>query len=248
MSDTTTANVREKFVIEMEQNVPFDAIAETKYITSNDLCKMLSELFRGVFADFEGCIFEVPQAGQNLPASISLIFNHGKYDDGAVVACERISGKTTGNNVLDRTRNRDRQLQDGDRYYLTEDAKDALSSLLLPQFRGQNGQQPNWKNIVSEWSERTFQNYFNQGQLPQYTKVSFVDINALCRLLFGAKVDGDTVEYQAAIASAINNYGSMPNMQYTQNYMLGITKVSSKELMNVYEKLGFANVSSAVIR
>ena len=244
MSDQIKNNQREKFKIEVTEPTPFDAIAESKYLTSNELCRLTSELFKSVFADYEGCIFEAT----NGEPTMSLIFNHGKYDNDAVVACERAGGKVSGSMVLDRTRNRDRQLQEGDRYYLTEDGKDVVMSLLTS--RTYNNGNPNWRNIVSEWTDRTVMNMYSYQQLPQYTKVSFIDLRNLCRLIFGNKIDGDTVDYAVSIASSLtpNGYQAMGGMSMNMNYMLNITRASAKEVAAVYEKLGFGSMGTRIVR
>lgn len=243
MSDQNK-NKREKFKIEVEEPVAFDAIAESKYLTSNELCRLTSELFKTVFADYEGCVFN----SINGEISMSLIFNHGKYDDDTIVACERSGSKNSGSIVVDRTRNRDRQLREGDRYYLTEDGKDVVMSLLTP--RAFNNGNPNWREIVSEWTDRSAMNMYSYQQLPQYTKVSFIDLRNLCKLIFGSKIDGDTVDYSVAIAASLtpNGYHAMGNMSMNMNYMLNITRASAKEVVAVYEKLGFGSMGTSIVR
>lgn len=242
MSDQKT-NKRDKFKIEADP-IAFDAIAESKYVTSQELCRLTSELFREVFADFEGCIFETGNGGE---PTMSLIFNHQKYSEDDIVACERSGNKASGSSVLDRTRNRDRQLQDGDRYYLTEDGKDVVMTLLTGRMF--NNGNPNWRNIVSDWTDRTVVNLYSNQQLPQYTKVSFIDLRNLCRLIFGSKVDGDNVDYSVTIASALTPAGYQTmGMPMNCNYMLNITRASAKEVAAVYEKLGFGTMGTHIVR
>ena len=235
---------REKSLIVNEEPAILPTIAKTAYLSSNEFCKLTSELFKGVFADSEGCFFE---AGNGEP-TISLLFNHGQYDKDAVVACELLGGQASGSSIIDRTRNRDRQMMDGDRYYLTEDGKDACKSLLIPRLY--NNGNPNWRSIVGEWSDNSVVNFYNMGQRPQYTKVSGISLSRLCGLLFGNKDEnGEYVEYDVRIATALTPAGYPQNgMNMNVNYMLSITVVSSAEVAKIYEKLGYGTVGAHIIR
>lgn len=235
---------RKEFKIEVKEHAELPAIAKTAYISSNDFCKLTSELFKGVFADSEGCFFE---AGNGEP-TVSLLFNHGQYDEGAVLACELAGGKASGSSILDRTRNRDRQMTEGDRFYLTEDGKDAIKNLLTSRLY--NNGNPNWRAIVGEWTDRSVVNYYNMGQIPQYTKVAGISLSRLCGLIFGNKSeDGEFVEYDVRIATALTPVGYPQNgMNMNVNYMLAITVVSSAEVAKIYEKLGYGTVGAHIIR
>lgn len=243
MSDQNNATKRVPFEITVDEPLDFEAIAVTKFITSTELAKAASELFKGVFADVEGCIFEAGNGGE---PTLSIIFNHGDYSGSNLpVGCERIGGKQTGSNILDKTRNRDRQLKEGDRYYLTEDGKDAVISLLSPRYY--NNGNPNWKIICTEWTERSATNYYTNVQNPQYTKVNFIDLRKICGLLYGTKIDDDHVDYDVKIASVMNP-GGYPGMTNNSVYMLNITRASSKEVEKTYTKLGFGAIGSSIVR
>lgn len=243
MTDQNSSK-REKFVIKVEEHEDFEPIAKTKFISSDKLCKLAAELFRGVFADFEGCVFEVaPNNGQFM---LSLIFNHGEYDKDAVVACERVGGKSSGSSIIDRTRARDVQLAEGDRYTLTEDGKDAIKSLLIPRMYNQGN--PNWKQIVSEWVDRTPVNIYQAQVQPHYTKVSFIDLDRLVSLIYGAEENGDTLDYRVTIAGATMNPAAFGGMQIERRYMLSITCASAKEVNKVYAECGFGTMGTSIVR
>ena len=118
--------------------------------------------------------------------------------------------------------------------------------------RSYNNGNPNWKNIVSEWSDRSMANMYNYGNIPQYTKVSSISLQRLCNLLFG-KVDanGDHVEYEVHIAAPLTPIAGYPmannGMNMSVNYMLAITVVSSEEVSKIYEKLGYGSFGGARI-
>ena len=227
-----TENKREKFVIDIDEHFEFNAIAESKFITSKDFARLTNELFHSVFADYEGCTLEV---NGNEP-TLALVFNHGEYDEKAITCCERISTKSVGSTVIDRGRSRDNLLKDGDRYYLTEDGKDVISDLLIR--RVYNNGNIDLRKVVSEISERGPVNtYFVQSQ-QQYTKVSYISLDRLCGLLFGTKdEDGTPVEYSANVVAMIPTY-NVPGVNVNANYVLNITRVSSKEVADIYNKLG----------
>ena len=229
---------RKPFKIELSEFAEFKGMATTMFISSNELGKLVSDLFHDIFADFEGCIFEIPQNSQ-LPPYYSLIFNHGDYDDKAIVACERANGaKNSDNDVLARIRYRDAQLTNGDRFILNEDGKDAIKPLLLHRIF--NNGNPNWKTITGDFTEGNQGLYGYQGR--QYTKVSFIDPDRLCSLLYGSK-DGDSnVDYHVSIFGPMNNFAG----QMSSNFMLSVIRVSEKEVGSTYEKLGLASTSRII--
>lgn len=233
---------REKFQVKVSEPLQFDAIASVKFITSDELCKLTSELFKSVFADWEGCQFETDNQGMPY---LSFIFNHGEYDKDAVVACERFGAKSTGSNVLDRTRGRDNLLAKGDRYYLTDDGKDVVKDLLI--YREYNNGNPNYGRIVSEMTDRSIVNQYMQGQSPQYTKVSFISLDRIAALLFGTKVDNDIKEYSVRIGASMPQ-PMMGGMQMAPKFMLQIMRASTNEVQEVYKKCGWTTVGSNIVR
>lgn len=242
MSNQNNENKREKFVINVDEPIEFETIAKTAYYSSADFCKMVSELFSSVFADYEGCLFD---ASTNGVASVSLIFNHGNYDDGATVATEKMGGKTSGSSIIDRSRIRDRQMSEGDRYYLTDDGKDAITPLLNPV--AYNNGNPNWRHIVSEFQDNSNGSYYNYGRGTQFTKVSNISLSKLCGLIFGKKnKNGDDLEYDVKLAAPmVNQY--QPN-GITGNYMLTITSISAEVVESLYRKMGWVSAGANIIR
>lgn len=235
---------RDKFEIKLDEHVDFGAIASSKYITSNDLAKLTSELFKCVFADYEGALFEV---NGNEP-TMSLIFNHGEYAEGSVRACERVSSKTVGSTVIDRGRARDSLIKDGDRYYLTDDGKDVVTDLVVRRLY--NNGNPDLRKVVSEFTDRgPVNSYFVQNQ-PQYTKVSYISLDRLCGLLFGTEnEDGERYEYDVRIAAPINpGYNAYGGMSVSTNYVLNITRVGAKELSEFCNKIGLGASGIQIIR
>ena len=242
MSDANTKTdspKREPFVVKVDEPYEFNPIAGSKFFTSTEICEMISGLLKTVFCDFEGCIFEV---NQGMEPTISLIFNHGDYPDSKLPrACERLGSKQVGNTIIDRGRARDSYNRNGDRFYLTEDGHDFVKSLIIRRLY--NNGNLNYKNIVSEITDRGPMTQTFIANYVQYTKVSFISIDRLCSLIFPTgEADGDKVEYSVSISAPINmGYG-------VSNYVLNVTKISSKELSQFCNKIGLNMQSLNIIR
>ena len=232
---------KQKLNIALEENVEFPAIAETAYVSSVELCRLFSQFMKATFADFEGVLFEM---GNGEP-SISILFNHGNYNSDELVACERGCAVNTGSSIIDRTRTRDRQITEGDRYRLTEDGKEYFGKLLLRRLY--NNGKPDWRRLVVEWVDRTQANYYNTN-LPQYTKISGISIEKVCEVLYGTKSEDSNDRFEYSVAVTKSTPGGMMYGNLSTNYMLNITKVSEKEVRKVYRDMGFGDCYSHIIR
>lgn len=230
---------RVPFKVEIDEHYEYDSIAASKFLTSNKFCKMVSDLLRNVFADYEGCMFET---NQGMEPTISLIFNHADHTGSELpCACTRVGASQVGNTIIDRGRARDNFIKNGDRFYLTEDGQDFVKSLIARRFY--NNGNINFKTIVGEITDRGPVNIQFQPQENRYTKVSYISIDRLCALLFGTNEEnGDRVEYTSNVAAPINTgYGSA-------NYVLNITRISAKELSSFCNEIGINMQALNIIR
>lgn len=236
---TETKDARTPYSIDMKP-IPFEEDFSGKIITSVQLCKLTNQLYRAGFADYAGCTFEV----LNGVPVMSFYFNHTRPTEDGVYACERGDGKTAGNTILDRTRNRDRQMREGDRYKITEDGKDVISKLLHPRFY--NNGKPQWGNIVSDITDRSAANFYNPNAAVQLTKITGIDPRRICAKLWGSEEDSD---YGLEVKSnlAFNN-PTMPGAQQNPNYVISITKAFSENIKKTYESLGMGTMGSNIIR
>ena len=227
---------REQFKVNIDPE-SFDAMASTKYITSSYLCKKATELFKGIFADCEGTLFDM---SGNMP-TLSIIFNHREYASDDIVAITRnTSNNGNDGSYIQRIRNRDNYLANGDRYYATEDAKDVFTSLLSYQVFNNN--KPNWGRVVVDFTEN--QQRFWQAQPVQYTKIGYIDLAKFAGMIWGnTDADGANVAYDVHIMRPLNN--GVPGMP-PSNYILGITRISERELNNTLEKLGVGSFSNII--
>lgn len=238
MANQNNESKREPFKVEIDEHYTFDSIASSKFITSNDLCKMVTDLLKNVFADFEGCSFET---AQGMEPTIALYFNHADHSGSELpVACERLGSKNVGNTIIDKGRARDSFIKNGDRFYLTEDGQDFVKQLITR--RMYNNGNLDYRRIVCEIQDRGAMNTSFIPQVNQLTKVSFLSIDRLCSLLFGTdEENGDRVEYTVSVATPFNS-------GYGVNYILNITRISAKELSTFCNKIGVNMQSINIIR
>ena len=236
---TQSKEQRTPFVVKVDEPYEFNPIAGSKFYTSTELCEMFSGLFKTVFADYEGCIFEVTPG---MEPTIALIFNHDDHSDSTLpCACERLGSKQVGNTVIDHGRARDMFNRNGDRFYLTEDGQDFVKSVIIRRLY--NNGNLDFKRIVSEIVDRGPMSQSFVTQYNQYTKVSFISLDRLCSLIFpNGETDGDKVEYTVGVSAPINmGYG-------VSNYVLNVTKISSKELSQFCNKIGVNMQTLNIIR
>ncbi len=233
---------RKPFRIMIDEHPKFPGTSKSAYIISDDLCKLTSEVFKSAFDDFEGCRFEVEQNGLYY---VTLFFNHGDYGKDATVACERIdSTQHTGSRIIDRSRSIDARIKHGDRYYLTEDGKDVISTLLIPS--AYNRGNIKWGNIVYEFAEQNPYGMYNTNpyNVNQYTAVRFIDPSRLVSLIYGRKNGDDTFEYAAELAATLPGY---QGANTSGKYVLNVTQADVQEIEKLASKLGI-NQNTQMIR
>ena len=232
---------RKQYSVEVDP-MPFEPDFSGKFISSTDLCRLVNEYFRAAFCDFEGSTFAMEQG---FP-TISLYFNHNKDVEG-VRACERAAGKSVGNSIIDKTRGRDLQFREGDRFQITDDGIDIIKPLLVPRLFNQG--KPNWKQIVADITDRTSTNMFQPMQARQLTKISGIDPRQICSILWGNKDDnGEYIDYGVEVKADLNiRAGIMPGQQ-APNYVLAITRAYNGNIQKTYEKFGINVAGSTIVR
>lgn len=238
----TTDQERKPFEVQIDDHYDFDGIASTKFITSIQFCKMVSDLLHNVFSDFEGCMFE--PTVQGMEPTIALVFDHDDHtNDSLPCAMERAGSSKSGSSIIDRGRARDFYNRNGDRFLLTEDGQDFVKTILSRRMFV-NGK-IDFKKIVGEYSEPNMNSFYYQQPVP-YTKVSYISISRICQLLFGnGKDENDNVEY---IANVVPFNGGFNGYNRTNNYILTLTKVSAKEINDFCGQIGLSMQSCNIIR
>ena len=172
--------------------------------------------------------------------TMTIFFNHRDYAETDRVGVKKGGDKQSGSELLDRSRRRDRILASGDRYFLTEDAKDILEDLIPHAFN----QKIDWKNFVSEVN---FGNFQTGNRQPNLTCVRGISVEKLCEKikLIAPNDDDDRYEYAFTIKAELTNSNMMiMGNNFTRNYLLTIMKASEKELDKVYAELGYINGST----
>lgn len=229
---------RTPYVLEVEP-MKFEADAEVKILTSNELCRLTNEYFKAAFGDYEGCFFEMAQGAP----TITLVFNHGKHEENKVYAVDMADTKKVGNSVIEKSRLYDRLVKEGDRYHITDDGKDIIENLLAPRYF--NNGKPNWGTIVTDYVDRPSSYYGPYGGV-QLTRIVGIDPKAICAIIYGKKEDDSWLDYAVEVKadlSARNGFGIA-----SPNYVLNITKAYNEHITKTYEKLGFCMAGSNIIR
>lgn len=228
----------------------FEPILDSKFMFAREFGEIVSNIFREVFVDWEGC--KIVDINFNGLASIALefYFNHNELPatgDKLRGITRNSDGNKTQNVTLSRMRRFSNTLNNGDRYYLTEEAKSIFAPYLFDNIRGLYGQQGkiNWNSCVAEAAEPV-QNYSQiYGQVPvqQYTALTKIDPSKIATAIYGE--DGDDAKWCYQVTPVfsmplISQYGITNNTDPASR-ILRIDRVSAKELNDLAAKLGFAN-------
>jgi hypothetical protein len=240
MSEGNTKSEREKFKINVEPE-EFNPIGAFKLTTSSDLGKLAYQIFSTVFEDFEGLIFEPGNGGE---PTYSLIFNHGTYDKDATVGVEPAikQDSDNSNNPLDRVRRMDNAIRLGSKYLATEDLKDVVEKLLVPQLY--NNGKIKWNQVVVEYAERSQMNLYNPNTVTQYTKINGISAKRLAGLIYGYKTDEDQFDYEVRVVGpATAQFNGRTN-----NWLLQISRASLAEVTDLYKSYGYNPSASNIIK
>lgn len=247
MSDVETSNnsvdEEKEYRVVVEENEKFDYITQTKYIDSNELCKKISDIFKVAFADCYGCTFD-PVPGSNM-FMISLYFNHDKHGDSEFVAVTKdLEQDNTKNATLRRTRSYGHRLLEGDHYHITKNGISALTPFIMDPtearhiYRNSSKQygisEINWDKIVSETADSSY----GYGSIPrQLTKISFLDLNKIVKLIYGAtNEDGKKLEYGVQIIRSAPTF--MGGVVGAGSYLLAINCISEENVIELARRFG----------
>ena len=234
-------------VLTLEEPVPFESIADEVFKTSRDFCGIVSEVFKHVFADYEGCTIEGLKNSPDI--CIVMYFNHKDHigDTRPCAVSKDNDPQNTQNETLRSLRRYSNLVNNGDRYFVTDATKELLKPFMMniPSIIKNNGDII-WKNIVSEIADP--QSQFS-GIRTQYTKLSHISINRIAEFIFGNEVDPETDnlkwEYNVRIASSMyrpNGYFGNTN----PNYLLAIERISRNEVDKLSQLMGFANFAQGL--
>ena len=240
----TEEKKREPFKIELEKT-EFKSDADAKYITSIELCNLAKSVFGSIFGDYYGSTFEI---NQGYPM-MTLCFSH--IDDRStdkILATQRSSTKTVGSKLIDSTRAKDNLMKNGDRYVLTDDAKDAIFPILMYKYKRGGFDKVNWNNMCTECVDNYQVSAFSTGRGVPYTKVAGIDPQLLAALIWGEKDEDGAIDYGITVLKNVSmNSMGFPG-QTPNNFILLITRSHNKTVQKTFEKLGLGYTGSNIIR
>ena len=243
-TQTTDETKRTPYHVDIEPS-KFLPDAESKFVTSLELCQDTRDIFKAAFADFYGCKFEILQ-GTGVPM-ITLLFSHVEAPEGQTVATAPSSAKTTGSSVIDKTRSRDHLMKEGDRYVLTEDGLDIIKPLLLPHFVNRNTGKVDLKRIVSPIADINQSSMFAPANAVQLTQVIGIDPRKIAAMIWGEHdVDGGDVDYGITILKDLSANGTAFPGMAPQIFALKIDRAHSEALKETYKKIGISTGSNIV--
>lgn len=239
-NQNTSTNTESALEINVEQHLKFNAISDVQYINSTEFCELVSNLFKGIYSDYEGCrLVLIPQTNQ---IQLQLFFNHREVvpEDGKFKAISRDGKVTAANPTLAAIRRRDHLLNEGDRYYLTPDGKSGLVKFLFdgPTVFEKNGD-VKWNRVVAEVSDSS--NQYMSQQLPQQlTQISFIDPVKVAATLYGlTDDDGEQWVYNITVKrsiAAVNPYPYAANNN--SNLILSIERISVEQTKKLAAQYG----------
>jgi hypothetical protein len=230
----------------------FDPIVDSKFMFARDFGELISNIFRNIFVDWEGCTISDIKGTSFI--GVDFFFNHNEYpEDGTRVrAISRETDTKTKNSTLSGIRRFNNMINNGDRYYLTDVAQKCFTPFLYDNIGGLYGQhgKVNWNRAVSEVAEanqKTFQMY---GQIPtqQYTKLSFIDPSKIATAIYGEEDEDGGAKWCYQVTPVfsmpiMSQYGVTNNTDPASR-ILRIDRVSATELNNLATKLGFSNIGN----
>lgn len=213
----------------------FENFAPTKaekITTTQHIARLLNERLKPAFQDYRGCFIEPAQNGG---ISVSLFFNQlsvdkiDKSDDAVAVAFMPIEAlRTVGTNIAERNRALSNELNNGRKYRISQDAKDALGD-----FISANPNKINWNNISGEQFQR--QGWTQDG----YCYIKGIDIVRVLEIIYGSR-DKDTksrIYYNPMITAPVSNV----NLARPNNWTMNIQFMTEESMKSMCEEVGYVS-------
>ena len=210
--------------------IAFDGLIKSKLISTIGLGKLVWNLFKPVFPEYEGCVILPDQYGQ---LQVTLYFkDKGKITDSNLVKAIAPVGMTQPtSNAFERIASINQRLS-SKKFELTKDAKDILSDFFW--VKGNN--KVNWSQFVTEVISNDYNGY------SVHLKVTGLDINRILRKIYGSKVKGSRVDYSLSIVKPIGVDGS----GLLQNYLISIQQLDTREVENLAREIGVIPVQGTI--
>ena len=231
-NETNNAPEREPYTIEVTpQNFEDRAVGFVNFITSTELCSIIKGIFKPAFDDYEGSKLIVDNYGNG---HIELWFNHRiqETDDTVVAFSQNADVAKYKNKTIQRVMTQDKYYREGNTYHPTQDAKDAISKYVLPQYKNKKGA-VHWENICCDMAQPS--NNIASNYKEVLSRITGISIIEILTAQYGTKNHkGANVQYSYKVIS------SLPSTGYPE-YLIQIQQVDETELDRTLRNAGFAN-------
>lgn len=227
MSETTKPVA---FKIEVERPEEFTSVAGTDYKTSRELCKIAISLFRPIYADLEGCTFEVDQYGRPI---LNLFFNHLNFSENDITAfTDKIETEEFKNETMRRIRRASRARLADNAFCITKEGREGLSEFLYDFVLDRAGK-PNWNSVAVDVVQPN-------NTRESLTKVCYVDPVKVLAAYYGKKEGEIQYSYDVAIRSSLQQ-NQFAAATASKEYLLTITKIDEVQLDRALRNAGIVN-------
>ena len=203
---------------------PFDAFAKVSRINSKELAIMIREQYQQNFFDCIGCFIKYTVNGR---FDTTLFFQDRKGEPGEN-QIKNLVNVANGqviktNNLYDRMSAVNKRML-GKTYELTDETKVLLSDVM---YGGKNpSKKRNWNDYVSERAQPASPILFQNNASQIIVAVTGLDLNLLCRKLFGSRMITETVregnkivnktsdaKYQCSLSKTLSDGSCMINIE-----------------------------------
>ena len=136
--------------------------------------------------------------------------------------------RTVGTNIAERNRALSNELNNGRKYRISQDAKDALGDLISA-----NPNKINWNNISGEQFQR--QGWTQDG----YCYIKGIDIVRVLEIIYGSR-DKDTksrIYYNPMITAPVSNV----NLARPNNWTMNIQFMTEESMKSMCEEVGYVS-------
>lgn len=229
---------------------PFESTIESQLISSDELCKKVCKLFKGISKDeFIGCNLRPVNEPYGTRFDLLAYFTPTTSNGGFKVVKDVISGANTEEGKTMKVLNKIAIVQEERRYELTDEAKTIFADFMYADQKSK----VNWKNEVLEIKEERMP--YGVGSVRQTVarvQVRF-DMYKLLGLIYGKKNEaGAPCEYAIIIRNelgrvqmnAMGNNLINQNAAIPRNWILSIERLDTNVVRNKAKAWNFMQPSS----
>jgi hypothetical protein len=242
-----------KIKIDQSDKLIFPTVAYTRNISSNVLCKELKFVFE-IFGDFKG--FGANYNSVNGAFTLNAYFAQTDAKDSEFRGFTREGLTGKGGNLLDRVNRMSSISENGNKFYMTDEAKEMIAPFIHQFYKNRDGS-VNWQNCVSSVAERSYTGGFGQT----YSVIMNIDPVALMREAYGDKIpvvigtDSEKkaitelreVEYEVFVRGTVPSANNIAHLQQGGNnssgpFNLDVRCVDKVEFTKTKPELGYVSI------